>query len=171
MKRFFLTFLFTSFAIVLSAQSFRIGTLSYNTVMKQMPEYARAQETLNELRLKYEEEAVRSEQEFQTKFEEFLSGQKNYPETILRKRQLELQNLMDINVKFRQQVQNLLRQAEDDLMNGVRHILNDALNAIATTHGYAIIVNLDGDSLPYIHPQLKEDITPLVLEQLGLCVQ
>lgn len=169
-KRILLSLIILTFTLGLSAQSFRIGTLSYNSVMRQMPEYAKAQETLNELRQKYEAEATRSEQEFQTKFEEFLEGQKNYPETILRKRQLELQNLMDINVKFRLQVQNLLSQAETDLMANVRSVLNDAIATIATSYGYVIIVNSDDDAVPYIHPQLKEDITQIVLQQLG-CLQ
>lgn len=169
-KRLFLSLIIATSAIGLSAQSFKIGTLSYNSVMKQMPEYAKAQETLSELKQKYEDEAVRSEQEFQNKFEEFLENQKNYPETILRKRQLELQNLMDINVKFRTQVQNLLAQAEADLMANVRNVLNDALSTVATSYGFVIIVNTDGDSVPYIHPQIAEDITTIVLQQLG-CAQ
>ena len=41
------------------------------------------------------------EDEFNRKYEDFLEGQRDFPQTILQKRQLELQQLMEKNIEFR----------------------------------------------------------------------
>ena len=46
------------------------------------------------------------------KFEEFMQGQKEFPKTILEKRQNELQNMLESNASFRIKVQALLKEAE-----------------------------------------------------------
>ena len=76
----------------------KFGYLSYSEVIKLMPEYVRAQEKLNLLQQRYDEELARADNEFNLKFSEFLEGQKNFPENILLKRQKELQDLMEKNL-------------------------------------------------------------------------
>ena len=56
----------------------QFGYLSFRKVMEQMPEYAKAKQDLEVLKQKYEQEAVRGEEEFQRKFVEFLQGQKEF---------------------------------------------------------------------------------------------
>ena len=92
----------------------QFGYLSYDAVMQEMPEYAQAQKEVASLKAKYEAEATRGETEFQKKFVEFLQGQKDFPQSIMQKRQAELQGLMDNGVSFRQQAQRLIAQAEKD---------------------------------------------------------
>ena len=48
-----------------------------------MPDYAVAQQKLSDLRAQYNAELQRVEQDFNTKYEEFLEGQREFPETIL----------------------------------------------------------------------------------------
>ena len=72
-----------------------IGYIPYDKVLQQMPEYATAQQSYDQLREKYDAEAKRAEDEFQRKFSDFLQGQKDFPRSIMQKRQTELQELMD----------------------------------------------------------------------------
>jgi len=90
----------------------KFGYLSYETVLKAMPEYEQAQQSMADLRQKYDAEAKRVEDDFNTKYEQFLEGQKSFPETILRKRQNELQEMMARNVKFKSEARQQLRQNE-----------------------------------------------------------
>ena len=115
MKR-LLLFLIAIIPIVASAQ-IQFGYLSYQQVLKEMPEYTQAMQELQTLKAKYDEEAARGETEFQRKFVDFLQGQKDFPQTIMQKRQAELQTLMDNGVAFRVQVQGLIAQAEKDLVH------------------------------------------------------
>lgn len=148
----------------------QFGYLSFHKVMEQMPEYAKAKQDLEVLKQKYEQEAVRGEEEFQRKFVEFLQGQKEFPQSIMQKRQLELQNLMDNGVSFRIQVGQLLEQAEKDLLAEVDKKLKQAILEVGVEQGYGLVLNTDGNSCPFINPLAGVDVTTLVLQKLGIAV-
>ena len=88
------------FCITASAQ-IQFGYISYEQVLTEMPEYAKAKQDIAALKAKYEAEAQKGEEEFQRKFVDFLQGQKEFPQTIMQKRQAELQALIDNGVAFR----------------------------------------------------------------------
>lgn len=165
MKRLFV-FLFVVVPIAVSAQ-IQFGYLSYSQVIKEMPEYDQAMRELQTLKAKYDEEAARGEAEFQKKFVDFLQGQKDFPQTIMQKRQAELQSLMDNGVAFRVQVQGLLAQAEKDLVAEVQKKLNRVLLEIGVEYGYGFILNTDDNACPYINPVIGVDVTELVRRKLG----
>ena len=146
----------------------QFGFLSYDTVLHEMPAYSKAMEELRALKVKYEAEAIRGEDEFQKKFVDFLQGQKEFPVTIMQKRQAELQALMDNGVAFREQVQKLLAQAEKDLVDNVRKELNRAILEVGVEYGYGYILNIDDNSCPYINPIVGVDVSDLVRQKLGL---
>lgn len=152
-------------------ESISIGYLSHRNIIKHMPQYADAQRSLKELKNQYEAEAKRSEKEFQAKFEEFLQTQKDLPQTILIKRQNELQSMMDANITFRIKVEALLKDAEEDMMADVKSILKDAINSVAAEQGINIVLNTDGEGVSYVTPGMASDITIPVMQKLGIAVQ
>lgn len=166
MKRLFLLF-FVLIPVIASAQ-IQFGYLSYQQVLKEMPEYAQAMQELQTLKAKYDEEAARGEAEFQKKFVDFLQGQKDFPQSIMQKRQAELQTLMDNGVAFRVQVQGLIAQAEKDLVAEVQKKLNRVLLEVGVEYGYGYILNTDDNACPYINPVVGVDVTELVSQKLGL---
>ena len=165
MKRLFVL-LFVVVPIVASAQV-QFGYLSYKQVLMEMPEYTQAMQELQTLKAKYNEEATRGEVEFQKKFVDFLQGQKDFPQTIMQKRQAELQTLMDNGVAFRVQVQGLIAQAEKDLVAEVQKKLNRILLEVGVEYGYGFILNTDDNACPYINPVVGVDVTELVRQKLG----
>lgn len=156
------------FALAMQAQTLKYGFLSYNDIFQAMPEYAVAQQKLAELKAKYDKEAQRSEADFQRKYAEFLQGQKDFPENILLKRQYELQDLLAQSVKFKQEAQLLLAQAEKDLQADMLVRLNEAIKTLGTERGYAFIINTDGNACPFINVAMGEDVTELLKEKLGI---
>ena len=146
----------------------QFGYFNYRTVMQEMPEFAKAQQDLAALKAKYEAESTRGEEEFQKKFVDFLQGQKDFPQSIMQKRQGELQTLMDNGVQFRQQAQKLIAQAEADLMGEVEKRLNRAVLEVGVEYGYAYILNTEGNACPYINPVMGVDVSDLVRQKLGL---
>ena len=166
MKRLFLLF-FVLIPVIASAQ-IQFGYLSYQQVLKEMPEYAQAMQELQTLKAKYDEEAARGEAEFQKKFVDFLQGQKDFPQSIMQKRQAELQTLMDNGVAFRVQVQGLIAQAEKDLVAEVQKKLNRVLLEVGVEYGSGYILNTDDNACPYINPVVGVDVTELVRQKLGL---
>lgn len=145
----------------------QFGYLRYQEVLRLMPEYASAQEQYQQLKVKYDQETLRSEEEFQKKYVEFLEGQRDFPPTILQKRQAELQELMEHGVAFRTQVQTLLAEAQQEMLSAVRIRLNDTIRQVAQEQGLAFVLNTDGDNAPYVSPAQGTDITTLVLQKLS----
>ena len=166
MKRFF-CLLISLLPLTVFAQA-QFGYLSYQTVMKEMPEYAQAQQQIATLRAKYDAEAVRGEEEFQKKFVEFMQGQKDFPQSIMQKRQAELQTLMNGGVDFRVKAQELLAQAEKEAMGEVQKKLNRAILEVGVAYGYGFILNIDDNACPYINPVAGVDVSDLVRIKLGL---
>lgn len=153
--------------VVIKPQHF--GYLSYDEVMKAMPEYAQAMRSLEELKKSYDAEMERAEQDFSKKFIEYIDGQRSFPENIMLKRQKELQLLMQQSVQFKQEAQELLTKAETELMAPVRARLNEAIEAVGRKHNYAYVLNTDANAYPYISGNGEaENCTDAVLTQLGI---
>lgn len=169
MKR-VLLLIVTCLALAVQAQDnmlpVKIGFLSYDRALKAMPDYVPTQQRLASLRAEYDKELKRVEDDFNRKYEEFLDGQKEFPKTILYKRQTELKELMERNVTFKANSRRELAEAERAAMDVLRQALNNALAAIAKEHGFALILNTDADACPYIDPALGEDINQMVHDAL-----
>lgn len=144
----------------------KIGYLSYSEALQSMPEYRMAQEGLSELRAQYDNETRIAEEEFNAKYEDFLDNLTTLAASIRRKRQIELQQLMESNIRFREEASRLFKQAEEEALKPVRDTLNEKLAKIAQENGYIIILNSDGDALPYINSEWGDDVTELVKNAL-----
>ena len=131
-----------------------------------MPDYAIVEKQMSDLRAQYQAETKRVEDEFNRKYEEFLDGQRDFPKTILQKRQTELQELMERNIAFRQKSLEELSETEQQAMAPLRIRLIEALGKIGRERGYAFIVDTDQKALPFINPSMGEDINQLVQDAL-----
>ena len=171
MKKTFLYLVLAMMPVLASAQqmapsAIRFGYFSFEEVFRTMPGYAIAKHHMDDLRLKYDAETKRSEDEFNSKYEEFLDGQRNFAPSILEKRQAELRELMAKNMAFKAESERLLKQAEEDAYAPLKKQIREALQKIGKAKGYAFILNSDHDSLPYVDAAMGEDITELIKENL-----
>ena len=144
------------------AQSF--GYLSYDQALKSMPEYLIVQKKLADLTAQYEAETKRVEDEFNTKYEQFLEGQRDFPPTILQKRQSELEELMEKNIAFKEESRQLLATAEKESMAPLHEKLAAAIQQVGTSRGLAFILNTDQNAVPFINPSMGIDVTEAVLQ-------
>ncbi|WP_418581016.1 OmpH family outer membrane protein [Prevotella sp.] len=166
MKKLFLLIVLGVLSLTANAQT-RFGYFSFDNVLKSMPDYVMAQRSIDNLRQKYDAEMKRAEDEFNSKYEEFLDVQKDLVPAILRKRQAELQEMMQKNINFKNESQRLLKQAEADAFAPVKNKLYNALTKVGQAQGYAFILNTDGDACPYVNPKMGEDATELIKEALN----
>lgn len=157
-------------ALTVSAQDstavIRFGYLNYQQVLQSMPQYAMVQQQMTDLRQQYEAEMQRVTNEFNRKYEEFLEGQREFPKTILQKRQTELQELMTRNVAFKEESRKQLADAEREALAPLRIHLSETVAKIASERGLALVVNTDSDACPYINPEFGEDLNQLVSDAL-----
>ena len=153
-------------ADTVAAPVIRFGYLSYDEALKGMPEYDDAQQAIAREQEAYQQEMKRVEDEFNKKYEDFLDGQRDFPRTILLKRQNELQELMQQNIAFKEKARQELRDFEKRTMQPLRNRLNEALNAIAHEKGFALIINTDSNACPFIDPVMGMSIQVMVHEYL-----
>lgn len=144
----------------------RIAYFSFDTVMKALPAYTLAQRDIEELKKQYDEEMKMAEEEFNAKYEDFLEHIDGLAISIRRKRQTELQDIMDRNIAFRNEAQRLLKQVESDAMTPLRDAINNTIATIAKDKGYIIVLNTDNNAAPYIDGNFSIDITQTVIDAM-----
>lgn len=143
-----------------------IGFLSYDSALVSMPEYAIAQQQIAETRQAYDDEMKRVEKEFNDKYEEFLENRKDYPRTILLKRQTELQELLEKNIAFKNQSRKELQQIERQILAPLRIRLNETIATIARQQQLTMVVNTDSNACPFIEPMQSVDLNETVIRAL-----
>ena len=153
-------------AAIVAQPALRFGYFSFEQVFHTMPGYAIAKHNMDELRTKYDEETKRVENEFNSKYEEFLDGQRSYAKTILEKRQAELRELMEKNIAFKAEANRLLKQAEDEAFAPLKAKVNEEAQKIGKEKGFAFILNTDNNAAPYLNAEMGEDITAALEEKL-----
>ena len=170
MKKFLLV-IFACIAMAAQAQdnapALKFGYLSYDLALKSMKEYATVQMRMDSLRSAFNAEMQRVEDEFNRKYEDFLDGQKDFPRTILLKRQTELQEMLQKNVAFKQQSVQEMKDTEAQLMAPLRIHLNEAIATIAREQGLALVINTDANACPFIDPAMGVDINETVVKKLN----
>lgn len=144
------------------SQSIRFGYLSYDSALVAMADYAVVQQNIADLRKAYETELQRVEKDFNDKYEAFLEGQKDFPHTILLKRQVELQELLQRNIDFKKQGLDDLQKAEREAMQSLRKRLNEAIAQVAAQQHLALVLNTDSNACPFIDPSLGVDVSQAV---------
>jgi len=168
MKRLAIIIFFIGVFLGISAQesTFRFGYLSYEGAIQSMPDYAIVQKKMKALQEQYQAETLRVEDEFNRKYEDFLDGQREFPRTILQKRQTELQELMEKNILFKEQSRQELADAEREAMAPLRIRLIELLSTIGREKGFAFIYDTDTKALPFLNIDFGEDINQLVQDAL-----
>ncbi len=169
MKR-FLCLLLTVISLSVSAQTvtpvLKFGFISYDAVLQSMGDYAVVETSMAQLQEQFAAEQKRVEDEFNKKYEEFLDGQRDFPQSILQKRQSELQELMEKNIAFKKESQRLLAEAKEKALLPLKNRLADALARVGSSRGLAFILNTDQNAMPWMNITMGEDVTEAVKEAL-----
>ena len=152
---------------VAATPRFVYGYLSYDDALRSMADYALVQQQMDELRSAYKQELQRVEDEFNEKYEAFLDGRKDFPRTILLKRQTELQELLQQNIAFRKTGEQDLAEAEKLAMAPLRIRLNEAIATVARQWGLSLVVNTDSNACPFIEPMVSIDLNEEVKQKLS----
>ena len=163
MRKILLFFVFVP--LIASAQS-KFGYYSHEAVLSALPEYAQAIEEFNSLKARCEAEIEHNEKELTRMYVAFLDGQQDFPEPILRKRQKELQQMVDNSALFRDRLKDWLLHAKDSLTAPSEGKVNVALERVCVRRGLAYAIDCDETRYRYINPAIGEDITEAIVEEI-----
>lgn len=151
--------------LMLTAQS-KFGFYSHKEVLESVPGYSQSMAEYELLKQRCEAEIESNEQELTRKYVAFLDGQQDFPELILRKRQKELQQMVDNSVLFRGQLKVWLRQAKDSLLSQHNSAIDIALQKVSVRKELAYVINSDEIKYRYINPNVGVDITAELIDEI-----
>ena len=150
----------------LLAQKF--GYVNSGELIQLMPEFAKAQQKIQDLEKTYPAEFNGMRTELEKKGTEFEKLQKDsVPENILKRRYEELMQLEERLRQYSQEVTTNLQQAEQEKMYTIQQALRNALDTVGAEGGYVCIFDLSG-GIPYVSKSLCEDVTMKVRAKLGI---
>ncbi len=150
--------------VVSQTPQLRFGYLSCDSALHALPAYAVAMRNISDLRAKYDAEMKRVEDEFNSKYELFLEGQRDFAPSIRQKRQAELQELIEKNTAFKKEAQKLLDKATQDALNPLKRTIQATITLIGQQKGLAFVVNTDKESMPFLNTTMGVDITDEVIK-------
>lgn len=149
-----------------SVAQIRFGYLNYKEALQQVPQYKEAQAHYDELVKRCEQELVRNEEELTRNYVAFLDGQRDFPEPILRKRQKEVQDLVDRSIIFRDQVKKWLVHAHDSLFAPVNAIVDDAIARVCMHNELAYVIDTEKSGYLFVNPAMGFDVTKAVINTI-----
>ena len=156
--------------MAVAAQTNTFGYFRYKKVVEQLPEYSQVCNDYEELKKQCDAEIARNEELLTRSYVAYLDGQNEFPEPILRKRQKELQELVDKSILFRKELQAWLTAAHDSLYAPLRAKVDDAVSRVCLHNNLAYIIDLDEAGYKFINPTCGFDITNALLGTLGIIV-
>lgn len=156
MRKLFLLFVFSP--LVLMSQD-KFGYFSCKAVLDSLPQYTAAMESYGKLKQRCLKEVDHNEQELTRFYVAFLDGQHDFPEPILRKRQKELQQMIDNSIAFRDQLKKWLRHAKDSLAASSYMAVDSALPRVCEELSLSYAIDTDNGGYRYMNPMFAQDIT------------
>ena len=151
--------------LALSAQKF--GHFNSADIVQLMPEYATAQNELQQLATQYQDDLKRMQDELQKKSEEFEKEQANLLDNVRQRRQAELQDLYQRMQQSAQDNQEAFEKARVEKLQAISDKVTVAVKKIGDEGGYVYIMDVTS-GIPYISSKLSTDITPDLKKALGL---
>ena len=161
-----LLFVLIFLPVAISAQTIKFGYFSMTEVMEALPEYASAQNDYNSLLDLCDQEIAYNETELTRLYVAFLDGQQSFPEPILRKRQKELQEMVDRSVVFRDQLKDYLAEAHDSLFAPIEQKIDVAIEKVCLRNDLAYALDTDKASYRFMNPNFSVKITDLIIQEV-----
>lgn len=157
------------FAVVpLAAQTVKIGHVSSEAILKELPDAQDAQRQLDALVVEWQNELQKMQQEWQRKYDEYDKRKLIMTEQRRADAEKELQELDRRIVEFRNQKfgQNgELFNKQNELMKPVQDRVFKAIQDVAVEEGYDYIFDKSGEIL-MMYANEKHDVTAKVLAKL-----
>lgn len=161
MRKLFLLLFILSSSMLVKAQ---FGYYSNSDVMQSLPSYKQATTDYERLCKRCEKEIEHNERELTRQYVAFLDGYRDFPEPILRKRQHELQRLVDNSVNFRKELKVWLAEAKDSLFAPSREALAVAVEKVSVACDLDYVIDTDAAVYKYVNPGKSFDITRMLLD-------
>lgn len=145
----------------------KFAHMNSNDVISVMPEFTKARADLEAMAKEYQEEMMRTQEEFQKKYQAYLAQADSLPKNIAERRQKELQDMAQRQEQFQVEAQQAMQKAENDAMMPVYQKLDEAIQAVGKAEGVVYIFDIARTPIAYISTQ-SIDVTAKIKAHLGI---
>ena len=152
-KLFILVFL--ALPLSLAAQNLKFGTVNTVDVFNLMPEKATAEKQLEDLSKQYESEFMKMQEEFTTKYKDFVNSQDSMPENIKQRRMQEIQEIQQRIQNFREVATGDLEEQQAKLLAPLQEKIANAVKAVGQENGFTFIFDMSIPSVLYAEVRLS----------------
>jgi len=150
-----------------AAQTPKFGTVEFETVFQAMPETTAARTQIEEASKKYEDEFAKLQEEFNKKYTELQTLEKDSttPQSIKERRMQELTELNEKVQQFRQTATQDLQRQQQTLMAPIQERIITAIKAVGQENNFTFILTTE---IPAYVGTDVVDVTPMVKAKLGI---
>ena len=147
------------------SQEVKIAVVNAAEVFNMMPELTEVESQLGALGAQYQNDLQSLQNDFNTKYEEYMKLRDSLPENLRMRREEELQQIQERSQSLLAVAHQDMEQKRMELSAPVEEKLSKAIQEIGAEQGYTFILN--AQVLLYTGPSAV-DATPLVKAKLGL---
>lgn len=158
---------FLSSGIALQAQNYKFGHIESQRIVLQMPEYTTAGDSLNKVKMKYDEQAEKMQVEVNRKYNDLLEQQETLDSLIAESMFAEIQSMQERLQNFQAQANQKLRTLEASLLESVMLKLQEAVDEVAKELDLIYVFDVSARN-PIYTSEKSTDIGPMVMEKLGI---
>ena len=168
-KRFFITLVVLASIICSSTIDAQNSIAFVNTleIINSMPDKESATERLNTLNENYKQELQIMQNEYNKKYSDFITYQRNLAESIKLRRMQELTDLESRIQNFTKLAQKDIEEHEQLLLEPIKEKINNAIKAVGVEYDFTVIYDLDDSGIVFVSPSAI-DANPLVKKKLGV---
>jgi outer membrane protein len=173
MRNKFLIALFAFFGLAMSninAQQ-KIGYISLDYILAQMPEAKQVETELTATKTQYDNMYQAKAKDFQAKLADYEKGAATMDAVIKADKEKELQGLQAQIQEFGQTSQASLQKKQQQLLSPLLKKVEDNMHAVAKENGFAFVFNYDagqGTTPIVLHAPDDANISDLILKKMGV---
>lgn len=144
----------------------KFGHIDTNELLRLMPGRDAAQKELETYARELETQFVAMQNEFQTKYQNYLENESTFSELVRQSRQRELGSLQERIMEFQESAQEDLMRKENRLLQPIVEKARTAIETVAKENGYTYVFDMSMGVVLYAEP--GDDLMPKVKAKLGI---
>lgn len=161
-----LAMVLTATTLIDKAPTSRIGVVSTNYIINQLPEVKAAGAELDTLKSQLEAQLQTKVSEYNQKLDAFETNKATYSRLILKDKQEDLQRIKESIGTFQRAAEEEVANREQELFQPLWEMMENAIAAVAKEKGYTHVINTDLGSSLMIYSEASTKIDEAVLAKI-----
>jgi len=144
----------------------KLGYVNSSELLASMPEIKRADTAISKYAKSYQDQLEAMGKEYQSKLQQYQSGEKTMTDPVKEVKQKELLDLQNRIEGLQQSAQEKIQGKKEEMYKPITEKVTKAINEVAKEKSYSYIFDASGGSLLYA--QEGDNIISLVKAKLGI---